>query len=806
MMKTKTITHQASDGSDRLKEMYGYENKETDGITSIKSKINEKTIMDQTLPEILVITSYPPRECGIATYSQDLIRALNHKFDQSFTIKVCALEAEASSFEYPPEVKYKLNTSQATEYDKIKLLINQDKNIKIVLIQHEFGLFHEQETAFLQFTHQLNTPIISVFHNVLPHPDKTFKAKVQCLVAACESVVVMTHNSEQILINDYGIAEKKIAVIAHGTHLVDHLDEALLKEKYGLINRKVLTTFGLLSSGKSIETTLNALPEIIKTNPEILFLVIGATHPEVVKKEGEVYRHFLESKVVQLGLIQNVKFINRYLELDELLEYLQLTDIYVFSSNDRNQAVSGTFAYAMSCGCPIISTPIPHAKEVLTQDTGIIFDFNNSAQLAEAVIKLMNDDSLRNNMIKNTLQKVVSTAWENSAIAHAKLFRKITQLTLNYNLPKLKLDHLKRMTTDFAMIQFSNISQPDLQSGYTLDDNARALIAMCMDYELTNNKKNLTYLQIYLDFIKFCQQPDGNFLNYVDTEKTFTSQNQTVNLDDSNGRAIWALGYLISKKKILPATMVASAEAIMGNALHQFVTTFSTRSMAFVIKGLYFYYLETKSAKAVMLVKILANRLVQMYKHESEEGWEWFEPYMTYANSVLPEALLCAGIVTGEDHYKDIALKSFNFLLSSIFNERGIEVISNKRWLVKGQEAGAYGEQPIDVAYTIMTLNKFNEEFINPDYAEKMVIAFNWFLGNNRLDQIIYNPCTGGCFDGLEENHINPNQGAESTVSYLMARMTIEKYMISEHGRKQLADQMRNSTKRKTIISTNHES
>lgn len=806
MMKTKTVIHQSSDGSDRLKEMYGYENKQTDGITSIRSNLKPKINTNQTLPEILVITSYPPRECGIATYSQDLIMALNHKFDQSFTIKVCALEAGASSFEYPPEVKYKLDTSQATEYDKIKLSINQNKNIKIVLIQHEFGLFHEQEAAFLQFIHQLNKPIVCVFHTVLPRPDETFKAKVQQLVAACESVVVMTHHSEQVLMNDYGIAEKKITVIAHGTHLVKHLDETLLKKKYGLTNRKVITTFGLLSSGKGIETTLNALPEIVKTNPNILFLVIGATHPEVVKKEGEVYRHLLESKVKQLGLTQHVKFINRYLGLNELLEYLQLTDIYVFSSNDPNQAVSGTFAYAMSCGCPIISTPIPHAQEVLTQDTGIIFDFNNSAQLAEAVAKLMNDDSLRNNMIKNTLQKVFSTAWENSAIAHAKLFRKITNLTLNYNLPELKLDHLERMTTDFAMIQFSNISQPDLHSGYTLDDNARALIAMCMDYELTNHQKDLTYLQTYLNFIKFCQQPDGNFLNYVDTEKTFTQQNQTVNLDDSNGRAIWALGYLISKKAILPATMIASAEAILGNALHQFVTTFSTRSMAFAIKGLYYYHLETKSEKAVMLVKILANRLVQMYKHESEEGWEWFEPYMTYANSVLPEALLCAGTVTGEDHYKDIALKSFNFLLSSIFNERGIEVISNKRWLFKGQEAGDYGEQPIDVAYTIMTLNKFNEEFMKPEYAEKMVIAFNWFLGNNRLNQIIYNPCTGGCFDGLEENHINPNQGAESTVSYLMARLTIEKHMIGGNGKKQLADQIKMvPNKGKGIISTNRE-
>ena len=796
-MKRKTINHQTNDVLNRLQEMYGFENEDTSEITAINGKYKLKPKPDKVLPEILVITTYPPRECGIATYSQDLISSLNHKFDQSFSIKVCALEAGESSFKYPAEVKYKLNTSLAKAYFITALSINQDKRIKIVLLQHEFGLFHEQEEAFLQFVHQITKPIVSVFHTVLPLPDDTFKGKVQYLVEACESIIVMTHNSAKVLMNDYGIAEQKITVIAHGTHLVEHLDEVMLKEKYELTDRKVITTFGLLSSGKGIETTLDAMPEIVKTNPDIMFLIIGATHPEVVKREGEVYRRMLESKVVQNGLTKHVKFINRYLALPELLEYLQLTNIYVFSSNDPNQAVSGTFAYAMSCGCPIISTPIPHAKEVLTQDTGIIFDFNNSEQLAKAVTKLLSDDTLRNNMIKNTLQKVFSTAWENSAIAHAKLFTKIAGLTLHYNLPEIKLDHLKRMTTNFGMIQFSNISQPDLDSGYTLDDNARALISMCMNYELTGHEKDLTYLRTYLDFIKFCQQREGNFLNYVDMDKQFTPQNKTVNLDDSNGRTIWALGYLISKKSLLPAEMISIAESILEKALPQLLTIFSTRAMAFAIKGLYFYHQVIQNGKTDMLVKILANRLVQMYRHESEDGWEWFEGYLTYANSVLPEALLCAGLVTGEKHYKEIALKSFDFLLSSIFNKRGIEVISNKRWLFKGQDQGKYGEQPIDVAYTLMALSKFNMEFKNPDYSDKMVIAFNWFLGDNRLDQIIYNPCTGGCFDGLEENNINPNQGAESTVSYLMARLTMEKYMINEHGRKQSADQIRTVIKQR---------
>jgi len=540
----------------------------------------------------------------------------------------------------------------------------------------------------------------------------------------------------------------------------------------------VLTTFGLLSSGKGIETTIEALPAIVRQCPEVSFLVIGKTHPEVVKSDGEEYRKMLEQKVEQLGLKDNVRFINRYLDLPELLEYLQLTDIYLFTSNDPNQAVSGTFVYAMSCGCPIISTPIPHAKEVLTQDNGIIFDFRNSQQLATAAIRFLNKDKLRRNISLNTLQKIVSTAWENSAIAHAMLLDKIVggKNTIRYDLPDINLNHLKEMTTRTGIIQFSKVNQPDISTGYTLEDNARALIAMCMYFKLTGDKKCLNDIQKYLSFIKYCQESEGNFLNYVDKDLNFTDKNEEDNLDDSNGRAIWALGYLISLTDVLPTKIILEADKIIEKSLPGLVKIHSPRAMAFAVKGLYYYHGTIKSPENLLILKTLANRLVQMYKHESNEKWEWFEGYLTYANSILPEAMLYAWLLTGETLYKDIALSSFNFLLSQTFNENGIEVISNKKWLQKGEKAGHFGEQPIDVAYTIMTLSKFYEVFADEDYRQKMETTFNWFLGNNRLHQIIYNPCTGGCYDGLEESNVNLNQGAESTVSYLMARLTIEKY------------------------------
>lgn len=791
-MEDKKFNKQTAEDSKRLKDLFGY-----DIVTSL-SETNKNIRKgeeepDTLKPEILVISSYPPRECGIATYSRDLITAINKEFDQTFDIRVCALETGDESFEYADEVKYRLDTSQSSTFFPIALSINQDKNVEIVVIQHEFGFFYKQEDAFLQFLHQLTKPVICAFHTVLPRPDSTFRNKVQQIASACKSIIVMTHNSEEILVRDYEIPKDKITVIAHGTHLAGHVDVAALKEKNGLTDRKILSTFGLLSSGKSIETTLDAMPAIVESNPEVIFLVIGATHPEVVKKEGEVYRRMLESKVIQNNLTEHVKFINRYLELSELLEYLELTDIYIFSSRDPNQAVSGTFAYAMSCGCPIISTPIPHAKELLTEDTGIIFGFGNSSQLAEAVILLLNDDSKRKHMSVNTLQKITSTAWENSAIAHAMLFHHLadSKIQLQYNLPPVRLDHLFRMTTDFGMIQFAKISQPDIDSGYTLDDNARALTTLCMHYELFPNEKDLIYMQRYLEFIDWCQQPEGNFFNYVDADKNFTEQNNTVNLDDANGRAIWALGYLISKKSILPTEMIYFARMVMERAIPTLPNIYSTRAMAFALKGLYYYQHEHSKSPVVYMVKTMADRLMQMYKHVSEKDWEWYESYLTYANSVLPEAMLCAWLVTADDQYKEIARESFDFLLSHIYTENGIEVISNRKWFVKGEERDRYGEQPIDVAYTIITLNKFYDVFKDPEYSRKLILAFDWFLGHNRLHKIMYNPRTGGCFDGLEENNINLNQGAESLLSYLMSRMVVEKHLTVKPRLKQKETHMK---------------
>lgn len=736
-------------------------------------------------PEIAFLTSYPPRECGIATYSDDLIMALKKKFGKTFRFSIFPLESSSDSFRYSNDINAALNTDWEIDFLKACHTINSNPLIGLVMIQHEFGLFKKNEEAFLEFLEFLDKPLLITFHTVLPNPNDRLKATVTAMARQAATLVVMTDTSAQILIRDYNIPPGKITVIPHGTHLVAYEDKAILKKNYGLHGRKVLSTFGLLGPGKSIETTLNALPGIVEEYPDVLFLIIGRTHPTLVKEQGETYRDYLMDKVKELRLESNVRFINQFVPLANLLEYLQLTDIYLFTSKDPNQAVSGTFVYAMSCGCPIISTPIPHTLEVLKNGAGIVIDFNDSKKLQSSILDLLRDEEKRQNMRLNGLHTSVTSSWENIAIAHALLFQKTlqTKIRLRFKKPDIDLSHLKKMTTGTGIIQFSRINQPDIQSGYTLDDNARALIAMCQHYILTKDPSALLYIKIYANFVMSCVRHDGTFLNYVDKNVRFTEQNDKENLEDACGRAIWGLGYLLSVTHLLPQEyrgIEHKALFVVDQALEALANIGSPRAMAFAIKGLYYYDKNPKrNPLAKRLVGKFADQLTAMYCREAHGSWKWFESYLTYANSVLPHALLMAYTMTGDTSYREIARESFDFLLSKLIENNSARVISNRGWMLRDEVASTDfigGEQPIDVAYTVRALHYFDKIFPESGYEEKIKVVFNWFMGANALNQIVYNPCTGGCYDGLEENHVNLNQGAESTICYLLARLTFEEF------------------------------
>jgi glycosyltransferase involved in cell wall biosynthesis len=729
-------------------------------------------------PELLFVTTFPPRECGIATYSVDLIQAIQHHFGETFRCSICALESDSEKHKYSTKPKYILNTDKRYSYVKNVFRINKNDQIQMVIIQHEFGLFSNTANDFMKFVRDITKPIIFCFHTILPQPNKALLEQVQTLSKKAIALIVMTENAARILIEEYKIPSSKINIIPHGTHLVLPVDRIQLKRTYGYKDRTILSTFGLLSSTKNIETTLRALPKVIKIHPDVTFLILGKTHPTVQKNEGEVYRNQLQKLVLELELQNNVQFVNEFLQLPQLLNYLQLTDIYLFTSKDPNQAVSGTFAYAISSGCPVISTPIPHAVEVIGHDKGLIFDFENAEELTKAILHLMKHKQLRENISLNSSQSMVSTSWQNTSISHALLFEKFLSkpFRLKYALPVLKLDHLKRMTTTVGMIQFAKNAMPDIHSGYTLDDNARALIVACEQYSKAKDMDSFMLIQTYFRFVKFCAQSDGTFLNYVDQYQHFTLQNERENIEDSTGRAVWALGYVCSLSNILPHQMIYDAEQILENTLNHLETIYSTRSMAFIIKGL--YYQNNPAFKP--LLYLLAMRLYDMYRQEKKSDWKWFEHQFSYGNSLLPEAMLCAYHSTQVEAFKIVALESFDFLLSKTFFNEKIKVIPNISWLYPEQieDIPHGGEQPIDVAYTIMALEKFYQILPDEKYRNYAIHAFNWFLGDNFLHQMIYNPCTGGCHDGLEATNVNLNQGAESTLSYLMSRFAIERMIL----------------------------
>lgn len=730
--------------------------------------------------KMLIISSYPPRQCGIGTFSNDIVNVVNRVFGSSLPIEICALQNEDNKLKYGKEVKYVLNALNINEYRTIAERINNRKDIGLVVFQHEFGLYGGDYGDFiLAFLLTLNKPIVTFFHTVLPNPDEIRKKVVKGIVNLSNRIIVLTYKSEELLINIYNCQKRKIKVIPHGTHVVLWEQKEKLKSIFQYTDKIVLSTFGLISENKNIETVLYALPEIIEKYPEIIYLIIGKTHPEIIKNEGEKYRNKLINIVKEYHLEKNVAFIDEYLDLKKLLNYLELTDIYLFSSKDPNQAVSGTFAYAMSCGCAVVSTPIPHAIETIQEGNGILLnEFENSKEFQKAIVQLIENKQERIEMGRRAYTKSHESTWENIAIKYGLLFGELTDRIedLRFSFPPIKLSHFKELTTNFGMLQFSNFSKPDPASGYTLDDNARALIAIIMYHQIDKNETNLKLTEIYLKFIEHMQRKSGWFDNFIDFNHHLTDGNKNVDLQDANGRALWSLGFLISQAAILPEDFLKRATVCWNKAVKMISEYTAPRAIAYALKGLYYYYIKSNDEFIKRQIERLADNLLEYYHINSEENWCWYEDYMTYANNVLPEAMMYSFLATKNKKYKKIALITFDFILSHYFMKGQLKVISNRGWFKKKNERVFYGEQPIEVATTISALDMFYEVTGNKKYKDQLEVAFAWFLGNNHLKQIMYNPVNGASYDGLEDKNININQGAESTICFLKAQIIMQKY------------------------------
>jgi glycosyltransferase involved in cell wall biosynthesis len=728
--------------------------------------------------QVLFISSYPPRECGIATFTQDLVHAFNGIYNQTLEARVCALEEEQQKG-YPQEVILTLKTNRPEHYQNVAHYINTHEQIISVVIEHEFGLFKgEYGEHIFYLLDEIRKPVFICFHTVLANPDARLLEVVSRIAAHMEKIIVLTEHSKQILQSDYNIPASQINVIPHGIHLVKPIvNRQALKSKYGFDHKMIMSTFGLISSNKGIETALEAIAAL-PDKKNILYLILGKTHPNVFKQEGEKYREYLTKRVYELDIEEHVLFVNKYLDLPELLTYLKLTDIYLFTSKDPSQTVSGTLSYAMGTGCTVVSTPIPHAKEVLKNDAGYIFDFGNSQQLSSIITDLMEHPDKLKETSMNAARLAKGNAWENIANQFAVLVKPYIRnySSLTYNLPSLKLNHLCKLTTSRGMVQFCEMCEPDMKSGYTTDDNARALYVLTLYNELYPNDPFVNnYFTIYLSFLEKTQLSQGNFLNYMNHEGEFTAQNYIENLDEANARAFVALSRFVYSADVHERLKFVAMRMISKSLKHMYQIN-SPRSIAKVIKGLYFLQQYKSELQDLSAVHLLSQELMRLYTETSSPEWEWFEPYLTYNNSAIPEGLMYAYLATNNILYKKVAERSFDFLLSKVFLDGRLQVISNKGWIKKGTPyIHQYGEQPMEVASIIEALYIFYQATGEHRYKDYLQMAFSWFIGNNHLNQMVYHPVNGGCHDGVEEFEINSNQGAESTLSYIVSRLTMDK-------------------------------
>ncbi len=728
---------------------------------------------------VLYMGTFLPRECGIATFTNDLITAMDSKFNPVLKSEVLAMNDPGNAFyNYNHKVSLQIKENEILDYLETARKINERKDIRIVNIQHEFGIFGGEHGEYLLlFLNAVKKPVVVTLHTVLPNPHEGMKDIMQSIIKKSSAVIVMAKDAKRILREHYDINDSsKIFHIHHGVPQVP-FSLKYAKKEINLENKTILSTFGLLNSGKGIEYVIKALPQVVKKFPDIIYLIIGETHPKVRKKEGESYRNKLIGLVKKLGLEENVKFCNKYMSIKEITAYLSATDIYIAPALDENQIVSGTLSYALGCGKAIVSTSTAYAKEVLSGNRGILVDFRNPESIGKAVNALLSDSELKGEIEKRAYQLGRRMIWPNVAAEYLRVFNEVIRLREDTvrKFPSIKIDHLIALTDNVGVIHHAKHSIPNRKTGYTLDDNARALIVAAKYYGLFKSQQSLKLIKAYLSFLHYMQKEDGTFHNLLDYKRKFLDEKGS---EDSYGRALMATGYAASSK--IPYNMKAAAKFIFDNAIKSVGNLNFLRSKAFSIIGLYYYYSQYKHKDIMQKAIKLADSLADAYLQNSAKDWKWFEPYFTYSNGRLPESLFLAYLMTGERRYLRIAKESLDFLTKILIVDGKLVIIGNKGWYYKGNERALFDQQPVDAASMVRTYLLAYSITKKEPYYSNAVLAFNWFLGKNSLNQMVYDEVTGGCFDGLAVETINLNQGAESTIAYLLARLNLEEAKLSK--------------------------
>ncbi|MFW5959874.1 MAG: glycosyltransferase family 4 protein, partial [Chitinivibrionales bacterium] len=604
---------------------------------------------------IAVIGNYMPRVCGIATFTTDLVSAVSGVSGDTACWSI-AMNDRIQGYNYPGEVKFEINQNRLEEYRLAADYLNINQ-VDIVSLQHEYGIFGGEEGKYiLNFLRAIRMPVVTTFHTVLKEPTKKQSEVLKEVASLSSRVVVMAEKGAQFLRDIYGIPDSKIEVIHHGIPDIPFVDPNFYKDHFEVEGKKVILTFGLLSPNKGIEYMVEALPDIVEKHPEAVYIVVGATHPNIKKAHGEEYRQSLERLAVSKGVEGNIIFYNRFVDIKELCEFLGASDVYVTPYLSEQQIGSGTLAYAMGAGKAIVSTPYWYAEEMLSDNRGILVGFNDSKVLAAEVNRLLSDDNLRNTVRKNAYNFSRKAVWSQVGADYSALFREVKLERMRYasvnsrpkylktdgeSLPDIKLNHLKVLTDDTGILQHATFTIPDYSHGYCIDDNARALIVSAMARDFIKDDYNTGVLQKkYLSFIQHgFNENNGWYRNFMGYNRVWLEDKGS---EDSQGRTVWALGVCAALSEDEGA--VALSTTLFHKGLKMMDQLTHPRSIAFALVGIHAYLARFSGDSIVRRIRErLAGSLFERFKGSLSRKWLWFEDSLSYANAKIPQALLLSG-------------------------------------------------------------------------------------------------------------------------------------------------------------------
>jgi glycosyltransferase involved in cell wall biosynthesis len=744
-----------------------------------------------SIRRLAFVGNHLPRRCGIATFTSDLSAAVA-RVAPGVECMVVAMNDSGCTYSYPDIVRFEIAEAEVAGYRRAAQFMNANA-VDVVSLQHEYGIFGGRSGSHVAtLLRELGVPVVTTLHTILTAPSPEQRSSLEEVVALSERLVVMSEHGRRTLAELHGVPLDVIDVIPHGISFVHSATKS--KERMGLANRKVLLTFGLLSPDKGIEYAIDALPKILERHPDAMFVIVGATHPHVKERNGEAYRLMLASRARRLGVDAHVSFHDRFVTDAEIAEFLAATDVYVTPYLNPEQSTSGTLVRAIAAGKAVVSTPYWHARELLGDGSGSLVPVRDADALARAVSELFADDQKRGALGALAAERGRSMAWPLVAKRYldtfevARVQQRRTRLAHSRSapardLPEVKLDHLRALTDDTGILQHATFAIPRYAEGYCLDDNARALLLMAlMESSRVVNSRTIRELATrYLAFVAYAFDARTlRFKNFMSYSRRFC---EDVGSDDSHGHAVWALGATIGRATD-PGRRSLSGELFQA-ALPGLLDLGSPRAWAYGLLGIDEYLRAFEGDSSVEGArKTLVERLVSSYRTTATPEWPWFERSLTYANARIAQALIVSGSAMRSDEITDIGLNALGWLAELQTSPSDyFSPVGSDGFYERGGEKAAFDQQPIEAASMVSASLDALRVSRRPIWAEHACRAFDWFLGQNHLHEPVYDATTGGCRDGLHADRANENQGAESTLSFLLALVEMKGSDYARHPR-----------------------